>query len=102
MQERFGSAPKDLLVGFGPAIRSCCFEVENDFKSNFPFGLINRDGRIFMDIALINRKQLLGCGVKEGNISDPGLCTFSENKDFFSFRKEGQAAGRLISVIMLR
>lgn len=102
MQERFGSAPEDLLVGFGPAIRSCCLEVEKDFKSNFPYGLINRDGCIFMDIALINRKQLLGCGVKDENISDPKLCTFSKNKDFFSFRKEAQAAGRMISVLMLR
>ena len=102
MQERFGSRPEDLLVGFGPAIRSCCFEVEKDFKSNFPFGLINRDGRIFMDIVLINLKQLLGCGVKEKNISDPKLCTFSENKDFFSFRKEARASGRMISTLMLR
>ncbi|MDP2044565.1 MAG: peptidoglycan editing factor PgeF [Candidatus Omnitrophota bacterium] len=102
MRERFGSRPEDLLVGFGPAIGSCCFEVEKDFKSNFPFGLINRDGRIFMDIALINWKQLLNCGVKEENISDPKLCTFSKNKDFFSFRKEARASGRMISVLMLR
>lgn len=102
MQESFGSRPEDLLVGFGPTIGSCCFEVEKDFKSNFPFGLINRDGRIFMDIALINYKQLLSCGVKEENIFDPKLCTFSENKDFFSFRKEAEAAGRMISVLMLK
>lgn len=102
MRERFGSRPEDLLVGFGPAIGSCCFEVEKDFKSNFPFGLINRDGRIFMDIALINRRQLLSCGVKEGNIFDPKICTSSRNKDFFSFRKEAQASGRMISVLMLR
>lgn len=102
MQEKFGSRPDDLLVGFGPSIRSCCCQMENDFKSNFPFGLINRDGGVYMDIALINTRQLVRCGVKEENIFDPKLCTFSENKDFFSFRKEGQGAGRMISVIMLR
>ena len=102
MRERFGSSPDELLVGFGPSIRSCCFEVDKDFKSNFPFGLVNRGGRIFMDIALINREQLKAGGVKEENIFDPGLCTFSENKDFFSFRKEAESAGRMISVIMLR
>ena len=102
MQERFGSKPEDLLVGFGPSIRSCCCQMENNFKSNFPFGLINRDGRVYMDIALINTRQLVNCGVKESNIFDSKLCTFSENKDFFSFRKEAQAAGRMISVIMLR
>lgn len=102
MRERFGSRAPELLVGFGPSIGPCCFEVEKDFKSNFPFGLINRGGRIFMDIASINRKQLLESGVKEENIFDPELCTFSENKDFFSFRKEAESAGRMISVIMLK
>jgi len=101
MGEKFGSQPKELLVGFGPSIRACCFEVEKDFKSNFAFGLFKRDGRIFMDIALINQRQLVDCGVREENIFDPKLCTFSDS-DFFSFRKEAQAAGRMISVIMLK
>jgi polyphenol oxidase len=101
MQDKFGSTPKDLLVGFGPSIRSCCFQVENNFKSNFAFGLIKREGIIFMDIALINRRQLVDCGVREENIFDPALCTFSD-QDLFSFRKEAKDAGRLISVIMLK
>jgi polyphenol oxidase len=102
MQEKFGSEPKDLLIGFGPSIRSCCFEVEKDFKSNFSFGLIERDGRTFMDISLINQKQLISHGVEAENIFDPKFCTFSENENFFSFRKEGKAAGRMISVMILR
>jgi len=101
MQEKFGSRPDRLLVGFGPSIRSCCCKMDDDFKSNFPFGLINRDGSLYLDIALINTRQLATCGVKEKNIFDPELCTFSENKDFFSFRKEADASGRMISVIML-
>lgn len=102
MQERFASQPHRMLVGFGPSIRSCCFEVDKDFKSNFPFGLINRDGRIFMDIALINRQQLIAAGVRQENIFDPEICTSTGNQDYFSFRKEAQGAGRLISVIMLK
>ncbi|MDD5129256.1 MAG: peptidoglycan editing factor PgeF [Candidatus Omnitrophica bacterium] len=101
MQEKFGSRPGELLVGFGPSIRSCCFEVGKDFKSNFGFGLVERQGRIFMDIALINQKQLIERGVKEENIFDPGICTFSDD-GYFSFRKEAEGAGRMISVIMLR
>lgn len=102
MQDKFGSKPDELLIGFGPSIRSCCCKMENDFKSNFPFGLVNRGGSVYMDIALINMKQLVSCGVKEENIFDPKLCTSSDNKDFFSFRKEAQGSGRMISVIMLR
>ena len=102
MQDKFGSRPDELLIGFGPSIRACCCKMENDFKSNFPFGLINRNGSVYMDIALINTRQLVSCGVKQSNIFDPKLCTSSENKDFFSFRKEAQEAGRMISVIMLQ
>ncbi|MFA5092583.1 MAG: peptidoglycan editing factor PgeF [Candidatus Omnitrophota bacterium] len=101
MQEKFGSQPEHLFVGFGPSIKACCFEVEKDFKSNFPFGLIKKEGRLFMDIALINQRQLLDCGVRIENIYDSKICTFSDNDHYFSFRKEGQASGRLISVTML-
>lgn len=102
MQERFGSLPGDLLIGFGPAIRSCCFEVEKDFRSNFAFGLLRKDGKIFMDIALINQRQLIDCGVDQKNIFDCKECTFSNNENYFSFRKEADASGRMISVIMLK
>lgn len=101
MQKKFGSSAQDLQVGFGPSIRPCCFEVEKDFKSNFPFGLIQREGKVYMNIALINQRQLMAAGVKADNIFDPGFCTFSD-PDFYSFRKDGQAAGRMISVIMLK
>ena len=102
LQEKFGSSPQRLLVGFGPSIRSCCFEIEKDFKSNFPFGIVTRDGRRFMDIALMNKQQLVNSGVQEKNIFDPGFCTFSSNQDYFSFRKEADSCGRMISVIMLK
>ena len=101
MQSEFDSRPEELYVGFGPSIRVCCFEVEKNFKSNFSFGLFQRDGRVFMDIALINRRQLIDCGVRQDNIFDPAFCTFSDNR-FFSFRKEASGAGRLISTLMLR
>jgi len=102
MQEKFASQPKDLFVGFGPSIRACCFEVEKDFKSNFPCGLISRAGRVFMDIARVNQVQLINSGVLKKNIFDPEICTFSDYENYFSFRKEAQASGRLISVIMLK
>ncbi len=102
MQQKFNSQPDRLLVGFGPSIRSCCFEVENNFKSNFTFGLIQRDNRVFMDIALINQRQLINSGVQEKNIFDPKICTFCDNQNYFSFRKKADQAGRMISVIMLR
>lgn len=102
MQQKFGSQPHRMLAGFGPSIRSCCFEVEKDFKTNFEFGLINQNGRIFMDIALVNQQQLVNAGLREENIFDPKICTSSDNDNYFSFRKEAENAGRMISIIMLK
>ena len=102
LQKNFGSKPQELYVGFGPCIGACCFEVEENFKTNFEFGLIKRNGRTYFDIALVNFKQLLNCGLKEEHIFNSGLCTFSLNQEFFSFRKEAAQAGRLISVVMLK
>jgi len=102
MQDKFGSQAHRMIVGFGPSIGPCCFEVEKDFKSNFPYGLIKKDNRVFMDIALVNQQQLISCGIKEKNVFDPKICTFSDNENFFSFRKEADKSGRMISVIILR
>jgi YfiH family protein len=102
MQEKFNTRAFDLCAWLGPAIRSCCYEVGSDFNKFFSSGLIEKNKRYYLDLPLINKKQLLGLGVKEDNISDPGICTSCRNNEFFSFRKEGENCGRIMSVIMLK
>ncbi|MEI6631691.1 MAG: peptidoglycan editing factor PgeF [bacterium] len=102
MKERFKCRPSDLYVGLGPSIRSCCYRVGGEFSGLFPDDLFLRDRHYYLDIISINKKQLFGLGVKEENISDCGICTSCDNKKYFSFRKEGDLAGRMISVIMLK
>lgn len=102
MQERFDTNAKDLKVVLGPSMRSCCFEV-NEKPEDFNFcELIKKDGKLYFDIIAENKKQLLDSGVREENITDSGKCTYCQNEDYFSFRKEGEKSGRLISVIMLK
>jgi len=103
MQEKFNAKVEDLYAGFGPAIRDCCFEVEGEFTDFFePEYLIKRDGRYYLDLAGINKKQLLAQGVKDKNIFDSKICTSCRNEEFFSYRKEGIGCGRMMSVIMLK
>ncbi len=101
MQEKFHADPKDLYAAFGPAIRSCCFEVEKEIMDSFPGGLIRRDNRYYLDLARINKNQLLDSGVKDRNIFDCGICTVCRNAEFFSYRKEKSDSGRMMSVMML-
>ena len=102
LKQRFNCDPKDIIITFGPAIRQCCYEVGRDFRGYFRDGLIQRGGKLFLDLKTINKDQLVSCGIKRKNIIDSHICTSCENKKFFSYRKEKDKAGRMISVIMLK
>lgn len=102
MRKNFNINVQDLLIGFGPAIRNCCYEVMDEFRDYFPSGIQERSGRLYLDLIAVNIAQLKSLGVKESQIVDTGLCTSCMNKEFFSYRREGSRAGRMMSVIMLR
>ncbi len=102
MKEKFNVNPKDLYAGFGSSVRGCCYEVSKEFKDYFSQGLAEKDGRLYLDLAAVNRAQLLEAGLVERNIFPPQVCTFCHNEEFYSYRKEGLSCGRMMSVIMLK
>lgn len=102
MREKFGTLPEGLYAGFGPAIRSCCFEVGDDFEGVFPGYLDKRGGRNYLNLAQANKDELLSLGVRKENISDCGVCTRCHKESFFSYRREKENAGRMISLVMLK
>lgn len=102
MKEKFNIWPKDLYVGFGPAIRKCCYEVGKEFRDFFLSNLIEKNSHLYLDLVGINKKQLLSLGVSDNNIFDSGICTSCQNQEFFSYRKEGNNCGRMMSIMMLK
>lgn len=102
MKGLFNIRMDNLYVGFGPAIRECCCEVSEEFNGFFSVGVAERNNRRYLDLAGINKKQVLDLGVKEVNIFDPKICTSCQNEEFFSYRREGKTSGRMIAVIMLK
>lgn len=102
MAEKFNICTGGLHIGFGPSIRKCCYEVGQEFNDYFAQGLVEKSGQYYLDLTGVVKKQLLGLGVKEEHIFDSQICTFCGSGNFFSYRKEGAAAGRMISVIMLK
>ncbi len=94
------ASPADIRIIFGPAIRKDHYEVGPEFRK--PFGkkfVRKRKGRFYFDLAAQNRKQLMRAGALDQNILDLDICTVCENSDFYSFRKEQDSAGRIISLI---
>ena len=101
MHRKWLVKPSDLKVVLGPCIRPASYEVGEEFLSIFPGDVITKEGRHFLDLASANRRRLLASGVRSENIFDCGLDTFTA-PDFFSFRRDGEKAGRMLSVILIR
>lgn len=102
MKDEFGSKAGEIIVGFGPAIRQCCYEVKKEFLMHFQGTIAKMAHKYYFDLTGENANQLLSAGIRSGNIFDCDICTSCRNDEFYSYRKEKDNAGRLISLIMLR
>lgn len=94
------SDPREVKVAFGPSIRRCCYKVGDDVKTCFPDSVDERDGNYYLDLVDVSKKQAMRYGVKAENISDCNICTCC-NEEYFSYRRDGENAGRMISLMML-
>jgi polyphenol oxidase len=101
MQQHYKIDLSRLKVVLGPGLRQCCFEVGPEFQGFFPFSVIARGHKYFFDSIKENTRLLIEAGVLEENIFDSGRCTMCD-KDFFSHRRQGPLAGRMLSVLMLK
>lgn len=102
MKSNFKSDASSIVVGLGPSIRQCCYEVKSEFLGRFPNSVSKRAHRFYFDLAGENVGQLLSMGVSSKNIFDCEICTSCSNDKFYSYRREGEKAGRMASVIMLK
>ncbi len=100
MTEIFQSHPKNILVLFGPGIRTCCYEVGSEFSRIFPGHVFAKEGRLAFDLAGANRGQLVQAGIRPRNIRDCRLCTCCDPR-FFSYRREGAGCGRHLALMAI-
>ena len=94
MHRLYGTETADVYAAIGPGIGECCYEVGADVARQFG---LEQAGRI--DLAAINRRQLLDAGVAEHRIDVLGGCTKCDAHLFHSYRRDQLAAGRMISYI---
>lgn len=100
MRDNYGALPSDLRAAIGPCIRRDSYQVGDEFRGYFPEDVMESPRGLCLDLAGANIRQLLAAGVRLENIHDCGLDTFSDQK-MHSFRRDADAAGRMIHVIML-
>lgn len=91
MSERFEVNPGDLLVGISPGIQKCHFGIsamDKEKYSIYPRFIFERNGKVFVDLTAILKDQLQSLGVAESQIEDSGICTYCEERDYFSYRRD--------------
>ena len=91
-----------LLVGLGPTIRSCCYEVQADVSKLVRDDCEFRDARTYLDVPRGILRRLERAGVKAAHISDGAICTACHADRCYSVRREGASTGRLLSLLMLK
>ena len=107
MTELMGVPKEDIIVGIGPSIRSCCFEVKDDVSSLFTakYGdevLSVRNGKQYIDLLKVTLMQLESIGVPAKNVTVSDMCTYCEKELFFSHRRDKGETGAMASVIAFK
>ncbi len=78
---KMGGLPSELLVAIGPHIGKCCYRL---------------------NLLELNLTQLIHSGVRPKNVFASLLCTSCHTSEFFSYNKEKEKAGRMLSIIGLK
>jgi hypothetical protein len=102
MKSQFGAAPENIHAAIGPAIGKCCYEVGPEvalcFQEWFP-ERSDLDQKTHIDLAETIRRMLCEREVPANQIYLGAPCTSCSPADLESYRRDGAAAGRMITVI---
>jgi purine-nucleoside/S-methyl-5'-thioadenosine phosphorylase / adenosine deaminase len=119
LSTEFRCNPEDLTVALGPAIGTCCYEVDDAVLVPFRRGVPDAERFIAvhrsmasggngtkqsfrLDLTAANLHELTSVGIPEENIIKTDLCTACREDLFFSHRRDGLASGRHIAVTGFR
>jgi len=101
MKDSFGSKVENLLVCLSPSLGPEHSEFIH-YKTEFPeFFWDFQIKANFFNFWEISRQQLLQEGILNSHIECAQLCTYHNEKDFFSYRRD-KLTGRNATFIMLR
>ncbi len=98
-----GLDPGDIWAVVGPHIGVCCMEVGEEVYDWFahPAVFERREEwtKPHLNLAEANRLQLIAAGVDHSRVIVSSLCTKCRADLFYSYRRDGDRAGRMISLV---
>ncbi len=111
MINNYNSNAEDIICCFGPHIKKCHFEVDEDVANKFrkKYEAMNDINDIItynpeknkynIDTQKINTNLVKELGLKEENIIDSGICTVCQKDLMHSYRANGENAGRNTAIM---
>lgn len=107
LARRFDSRVDELRAWIGPAISAPHYEVDAPVLDAIASGMplegeltthaiarATRPGHAQLDLRAAITTQLLHCGIPRSVISVSSACTYADEAEFFSHRRDGPRAGR--------
>lgn len=92
---RYGAKAENLHAAVGPAIGPCCYEVSADVARQF-----GDERATHLNLWQVNERQLREAGVRDIWVAEE--CTRCDPARYFSYRREKEQAGRMVSFIGAR
>ena len=103
MKDDFDCDPADILVGIGPSIGPCCFEVGKDVYEPFRKAFAGwastiilpaaQEEKRYIDLWEANEAALIECGVSPQHITVTDICTKCHPDYYHSHRFAGNKRG---------
>lgn len=107
MQKHYGTELKDLAIVIGPSIGVGHFEVGTEVVEAFVEAFGQIEGMVETDhikphinVRIAIEASLLKMGIGKQQIEVSDRCTYQEAEDFYSYRRQGQEAGRMAAVLV--
>lgn len=109
MVSDFGTNPINCIIGIGPSIGKCCYEVDDyvidkfkeAYDDTYDFIEDTGKGKYFLDLWTANKISMMEAGVLPQNITISNICTKCNNELFFSYRGEEGNTGRMAAILQL-
>lgn len=95
-----------LLAAIGPHISQAAFEVSDDVAQRLLNAspdkeIVDRSyKKPHVNLRKMVRAQLRAAGLDDADIDDVAGCTVLDEDDYYSFRRDGEASGRMLSVVI--
>jgi YfiH family protein len=111
MTKEFGCQKKDIIVGIGPSIGKCHFEVDepvyNEFYKSFgenikKICIRGNHEKYYIDLWKANEIVLREAGIIKRNITLANECTYCNEKLYYSHRRDKGKTGSLVAILQLK